>query len=281
MGTSGSFGGSGGKAAKDLRDTIADWIDGSGGSGLAGGEDAGDAREDGKTSDPSVSRPRNQQPQIDLRPALRVLLRPHGRGGGDGPGAGGAGGARSRGGGGRSSGGASRSVGSVSRAAGRAGHLAIAYSSGNREALREAGLNYDELRALGDPVAVGLRIVEAAFEAQADSTIADAEERDIVAAVVEWILDQPTDRPPTPEEVVRKSIETTIAETALTEVSATMYAKAASQEKRRSLERQIRDVAAEYAAQATFTASGATEKEMSQAIGNGIRDIAKIFGVKS
>ena len=73
-------------------------------------------------------------------------------------------------------------MGRVSRAAGRAGRLAIAYNTGNREALREAGLNYDELRALGDPVAVGIKIIEAAFESQADSTVADAEERDIVAS---------------------------------------------------------------------------------------------------
>jgi DNA gyrase/topoisomerase IV subunit B len=169
----------------------------------------------------------------------------------------------------------------VSKAAGRAGRLALAYSSGDREVLREAGLNYDELRALGDPIAIGIKIVEAAFESQADSTVADAEERDIVAGVVEWILEQPGEHPPTPEEVVRKSIETTIAETALTEVSATVYAKAASADKRRSLERQIRDVAAEYAAQATLSPTGATEQEMSRAIEGGIRDIGKIFGVKS
>lgn len=51
--------------------------------------------------------------------------------------------------------------------------------------------------------------------------------------------------------------------------------------KRRSLERQIRDVAAEYAAQATLSPTGATELEMSRAIEGGIRDIGKIFGVKS
>ncbi|WP_225215030.1 hypothetical protein [Cellulomonas avistercoris] len=210
-----------------------------------------------------------------------MLLRSRGRGGGaDGPGSGG-GGARSGGAGSRTYGGASRSVGRVSKAAGRAGRLALAYSSGNREALRESGLNYDELRALGDPVAIGIRIIEAAFESKSDSTVADAEERDIVAGVVEWILDQPADRPPTPEEVVRKAIETSIAETALTEISATVYAKAASAEKRRSLERQIRDVAAEYATQATLSPSGATEQEMSKAIERGIRDIGMIFGVKS
>lgn len=281
MGTSGSFGGSGGKDARDLRDNIADWLDGPGESWSANGSDSGDPGGDDRPSDPSTSRPLDQGHKVDIGPALRLLLRPRGRGGGaDGPGAGG-GGARGGGTGSRTYGGASRSVGRVSKAAGRAGHLAIAYSSGNRQALREAGLNYDELRALGDPVAVGIKIVEAAFGSQSDSTVADAEERGIVAGVVEWILQQPADRPPTPEEVVRKSIETTIAETALTEISSTVYAKAASAEKRRSLERQIRDVAAEYASQATLSPTGATELEMSRAIEGGIRDIGKIFGVKS
>jgi hypothetical protein len=157
--------------------------------------------------------------------------------------------------------------------------LAVAYTTGNRETLREAGLDYDELRALGDPVAVGIKIVEAAFESQADNTIADAEEHDIVACVVEWILEHPEDRAPTLEEVVRKSIEVTIAETTLTEVSATIYAKKATHEKRRSLERDIWEVAAEYAAQATLSPTGATDREMALAIENGIRDIGTIFGV--
>ncbi|CAL8972782.1 hypothetical protein TESS_TESS_02577 [Tessaracoccus sp. O5.2] len=64
-------------------------------------------------------------------------------------------------------------------------------------------------------------------------------------------------------------------------MSATIYAKDASFEKRRSLERQIRDVAAEYAAQAILNPAGATEQQMAQAIENGIRDIGQIFGVKS
>lgn len=280
MGTSGSFGGSGGKDAGDLRDNIAAWLDATGEPGGAEGTDAGNADGADQPSDPSRPGTPGQAPRVDLGPVLRVLLNSRGRGGrSDGPGGGG-GGTRG-GGGGRSSGGATRSVGRVSRAAGRAGRLALAYSSGNREALREAGLNYDELQALGDPVAIGLKIIETAFESQADSTVADAEERDIVSIVVEWILEQPADHPPTPEDVVRKSIETTIAETALTEVSSTIYAKDANFEKRRSLERQIRDVAAECAAQATLNPRGATEQQMAQAIENGIRDIGQIFGVTS
>lgn len=172
----------------------------------------------------------------------------------------------------------SRSVGRVSRAAGRAGRLALAYSSGDRNALRRAGLDYDELRALGDPVSIGIQIVEAAFETWADSTIDDSEARDIVAGVVDWILEQPEGQAPSPEDVVRKSIEVTIAEVTLTEIAARIHAEGATYEQRRAAEQMVRDLAAEVASQAILTPTGATEQEMSAAIENGLRDLGKIFG---
>lgn len=278
MGTSGSFGGSAGADAKDLRANIAAWLD-------SPAADVAPAPTDGRPDRTPVmpgssngGAPGAGGSGPNLGPALGVLLRPRGASGGGGSRSGG--GTRG-GGGGRSSGGASRSIGRVSRAAGRAGSLALAYSSGNREALREAGLNYDDLQALGDPLAVGVRIVEVAFEAQADSTIADSEARDIVADVVAWILEQPAGQQPSPEEVVRRTIEVTIAETALTEVSSTAYAKGATYEKRRNLERQIRDAAAEYAQQANLNATGPTAREMSTAIENAVREIGTIYGVES
>lgn len=279
MGTSGSFGGSAGSDAKDLRDNIADWLDSPTSSDGGDAQDGTDGTPDGPATGGGAETP-GFGARPNLGPALRVLLRSRGGGRSDGPGSG-SGGGRGGSGGGRSSGGVSRSVGRVSRAAGRAGSLALAYSSGNRDALREAGLSYDELQALGDPVAVGIKIVEAAFDAQADSTIEDAEERSIVATVVAWILEQPDGATPSPEDVVRKTIETTIAETALTEVASTVYAKEASRERRRDLERQIREVAAEYAAQATLNPGGATAQELANAIETGVRDIGVIFGVES
>lgn len=275
MGTSGSFGGSGGTDAKDLRDSIAGWLDGDGG-GFDGPDSGNDGDGNGAGTPLSAqSAPGAGGPRIDLAPAVRLLFRSRGRRS-DGPGGGGGGG----GGGGRSSGGVTRSVSRISRTSGRAGSLALAYSAGNRAALERAGLNYDELRAL-DPVSVGLRIVEAAFESKADSTLADAEERHIAAEVVSWILEQPTGRAPSPEEVVRKTIESTIAETALTEIAASLYDKGASRTERQSVEQQIRDVAAEYAAQAHLSSTGASEREMVAAIETGIRDIGTIFGASS
>ncbi|MFE7422120.1 hypothetical protein [Rhodococcus sp. NPDC057529] len=277
MGTSGSFGGSGGRDAADLRDSIADWID-----GLDEAGELTDAAVDGNPAEagPGGERLDPAAPhQIDLTPALRVLLRSRsGVGRADGP-SGGGGGAAGGGGGGRSSGGVSRSVGRVSRAAGRGGRLAVAYSAGDRETLSRAGLNYDELRALGDPVSVGIRIVEAAFDTQSDSTIDDSESRDIVAGVVEWILEHPDGQVPSLEDVVRKSIEITIAEVTLTEVAARIHETGATPERRRETEQTIRDLAAEMANQATLTPTGATDKEMATAIETGVRDLGIIYGV--
>lgn len=280
MGTSDSFGGSGGRDAVDLRNSVSDWLTDHNPSDTTGGGEPSE----GGPDDPRAGSDRPSQtggrPPIDISSALSVLLRPRNGGGSDGPGGGGGSG-RTGAGGGRSLGGATRSVGRVSRAAGRAGRLALAYSSGDRNVLSRAGLNYDELRALGNPVAIGIKIVEAAFETQPDSTIDDSEARDIVAGVVEWILDQSEELALSLEDVVRKSIEITIAEVTLTEIAARIQTEGATYEQRRDAEQSVRDVAAELAMQAVLTPIGATEQEMATAIENGIRDLGKIYGVDS
>lgn len=267
MGTSGAFKGSGGKDAGDLRESIADW--------LADVPAAPDATADGQPPSGTPG-PTLVVPAVDLRPSLRILTR--GGRGGDGPGGGG-GGARGggSGSGGRSGGGARRSVGTTSRAAGRAGALARAYATGDRTVLERAGLNYGELRALDDRVTVGTKIVEAAFDSRADSTIADDESREIVAKVVEWILESPVDQTPSPDEIVRHSIELIIADVTLTEVGDTIRAEP-SRERRAEAEQEIRDAATVYASQVTLNATGPTEQEISAAIEGGIHELGRIFG---
>jgi hypothetical protein len=284
MGTSGAFGGSGGKAAKDLRDSIANWLDGAPASPSSAPADAPaePSGGDGAPGTPGVDGQPSQagvpQTGIDLRPIIRILT--GGGRGGDGPGGGGGGGGRASGGSGgsgRSGGGARRSLGATSRAAGRAGALARAYTSGDRTALQSAGLDYDALVALGDVVSIGTKIVEAAFETRADSTIEDAENREIVADIVTWILDQPVTQQPTPEDIVRKSIELIIADTVLTEAGDRIRQER-SREKRRAAEQEIREAAEVYASQVTLTNTGASEQEMGAAIEGGIRELGQIFG---
>lgn len=261
MGTSGAFGGSGGRDAKNLRDNIADWL-----------------TDVPAPATPTDGGPGLPTPNIDLRPTIRILT---GRGGGgDGPGGGGGGGASGGGSGsGRSGGGARRSVSATSRAAGRAGALARAYASGDRASLERAGLNYEDLLSLGDMVAVGTRIVEVAFDTQADSTLADDESRETVAEIVEWILEAPANQTPSPDEIVRRSIELIISNATLTEVGDRIRAES-SRERRRAAEQEIRDAAEVYASQVTLTNTGASEQEISKAIEGGIRELGQIFGGK-
>lgn len=268
MGTSGSFGGSGGQDAKDLRDNIADWLTDVPASIAPAEEGEGAPKGVVARSVPAVG--------IDLRPTIRLLI---GRGrGGDGSGGGRAGASSGEGGsGGRSSGGARRSLGSMSRAAGRAGALARAYTSGDRASIERAGLNYDELLLLGDMVSVGTRIVEAAFDSQADSTVADDESRETVAEIVEWILDAPAGQTPTPDEIVRRSIELIIANATLTEVGDRIRAEM-SRDKRRAAEQEIRDAAEIYASQVALGNTGASERAIAAAIEGGIDELGRIFG---
>lgn len=274
MGTSGAFGGSGGKDAKDLRDSIAHWLtDAAAPSAPAASDDAsGEAGP--HTGESDSSKPILPTTSIDLRPVIRILM---GRGGG-GDGLGGGGGTSSGGtSSGHSGGGARRSTRTTSRAAGRAGVLARAYASGDRASLERAGLNYDSLLALGDMVAVGTKIVEAAFDTQADSTIADDESREIVAAIVEWILECPADQTPTPDEIVRRSIELMIAEVTLTEAGNRIRSE--PRDKRPAAEQEIRDAATVYVSQLNLTNTGASELEIATAIEGGIRELGQIFGV--
>lgn len=277
MGTSGAFGGSGGKNANDLRDSIADWLTDTPpptAPPAPGGEEApGQAGADGAPGGPDSSP--GQIPPFDLRPTIRILT---GRGGGgDGPGGGGGAGRGGGGGAGRSGGGARRSLGTTSRAAGRAGALARAYAARDRASLERAGFNYDALLALGDMVAVGTMIVETAFEAQADSTIADDESRSIVASIVEWILEAPADQTPSPDEIVRRSIELIITDVTLTEVGDRIRSEP-SRDKRAAVEQEVRDAAEVYASQVTLAGTGASELEIAAAIEGGIRELGTIFG---
>lgn len=166
---------------------------------------------------------------------------------------------------------------STSRAAGRAGALARAYVSGDRATLGRAGLDYDDLLSLGDVVAVGTRIVEAAFDAQADSTVADDESRETVAEIVEWILEAPAGQTPSPDDIVRRSIELIITNVILTEVGARIRAEP-SRDKRRAAEQEIRDAGEIYATRVALTNTGPSDEEIAIAIEGGIAELGKIFG---
>jgi len=120
------------------------------------------------------------------------MIRPRAsQGGGGGP-AGSVGG--SSGAGGRS-GGPQRSAAASARSAGRAAAAAYAYRTSDATTLERLGLDYNELRALGDEFEVLRRIVDVACGSP-DSTIEDHEQRRIAADVAEWVLEQGRDGNP-------------------------------------------------------------------------------------
>ncbi|WP_411098857.1 hypothetical protein [Streptomyces sp. x-45] len=259
MGTSGAYSGSGGKDGKAIRDTIGDYLD-----GLSGG--GGDGKPDG------------ERPPLDPNDLRRVinLIRPRSSGGsgGDGPGGGGGGASGGGGRGGRSGGGPRRSAAASARTAGRAAAAAYAYRTGDAATLERLGLDYNELRELGDEFEVLRRIVDMACSAP-DSTIEDHEQRRVAAEVAEWVMEQGRDGvPPSAEEIVRQTIATIIAETLLIEsgdlVNGSDLADIA--------EKDIRDAAEVMAAQATLSVDGATEDEISRAVEAGIDTLRHIVG---
>lgn len=254
MGTSGAYSGSGGKDGKAVRDAIGDYLDGLPGPDVPQGSNC------------------DRQP-LDPAALQRVihLIRPRssGGGGGDGP-SGGAGGGRASGGSGsRSGGGPQRSAAASARTAGRAAAAAYAYRTGDAATLERLGLDYNELRGLGDEFEVLRRIVDMACAAP-DSTIEDHEQRLVAAEVGEWVLEQERDdNPPTPEEIVRQTIATIIVETG---------DLVNSHEQADVAESDIRDAAKAMAAQATLSVDGATEDEISRAVEAGLETIRGIVG---
>ncbi|MEU3458567.1 hypothetical protein ABZ721_01245 [Streptomyces sp. NPDC006733] len=258
MGTSGAYSGSGGKDGKTVRDRISDYLD-----GLSGSDGSGS---------------KGQRPPLDPAALGRVinLIRPRvaSGGGGGGPGGGGGGGASGGGGGSRSNGGPQRTAAGSARTAGRAAAAAHAYSTGDTATLQRLGLDYNELRGLGDDIEVVRRIVDMACSTP-DSSIEDHEQRFVAAEVAEWVMEQERDGYRlSPEEMVRQTIAVIIAETLLVESGDLVN----NHDLADVAESDIRDAAEAIAAQANLSVDGATEDEVSRAVEAGLETIRGIVG---
>lgn len=273
MGTSGAFKGSGGADAGNLRDSISSWLDDA--PAAVGSQEPNQANPDVQSPGEQGNvhpAPAGLDP-ASLAPMIRLWRR---GGGGDGPGGGGGGGGGAGTKGGRSSGGPKRTVGRVAGPAGRASSIARAYAAGDRATLESSGLNYDELRALNDPLEVGKRIADAAFETQPDGSIEDSEARIIVSELVAWMMDVPEDSPRQPDEIVRHTIEQMIIQGTINEVGSTIR-RENDRAKRRAVEAEIRSAAAVMASQATLNASGASAAEISAAIESNVTLLSSFY----
>lgn len=279
MGTSGSYSGVGGKAGKDVAAGLGDWVDvlpTDGGSAVP--STTADGSDGGVPGAPQV---------VQLPPkvvsGLLALLRPSSGSGSGAGGAGMGGGGRASGGGGGGGGGGSARAGSgrstrrMSSVGGRAAAGAYAYATGDRATLGRLGLNYDTLRALDDPFEVTRQIVGAVCGPLASSTLEDAEERYVAAAVADYVLTQSADgSPPDLDDVARYAIATIMTEVLSSELGAALNER--PDEVVAVAESELREAAKVLASQATLSATGPTEDELSAAIESGIETLRVIYG---
>jgi hypothetical protein len=138
-------------------------------------------------------------------------------------------------------------------------------------------LNYDALRALGDPFEVTRQIVGAVCGQRASSTLEDAEERYVAATVADYVLTQSADgSPPDVDEVARFAIATIISEVLSSELGEALRER--PDEVVAVAESELRDAATVLASQATLSATGPTEDELSTAIESGLETLRAIYG---
>ena len=257
MGTSGSYSGSGGKPGRDLRRAIRRWLDG------------GPAR---TTPDNRPVEPSQRQPLVRATSRALGLLQS-----GEGSGRGGGGVRVGTGGGGRA-GGAQRTAARSARSAGRAAAAAYAYRTGNREVLSELGLDYDELRALDDPLEVSRRIVEAACGPRSESTIDHEEQRWVAAEIAEWVIEgHGAGELPQPDEIARKAIALIVFEAIASEVGELI--NRGDRSDWADLDGELREAADVLSQQAELSVDGVTNAEFARAIEEGIETLRDIYGV--
>lgn len=247
MGTSGSYTGSGGKPARDLRNGVSNWL---GGIPL-----------NLPPSGQSGARNAHPIPGTVIINAIRLIVSsgdPNSSGNGVG--------------------GAQRTIDAVADSTGIAAAASYAYVNGDNEVLDELGLNYDELRALGEPIEVMVRIVEAACGSLSDSTISHEEQRSVVANLAQWVLgQQSTGHTCQPEEIVRKAIALIIFEIIMSESGALMQAGERPTWIGEMVEGEVLEAAEVKAGRAELSIQGVTAQEFSRAIEAGIDSMRAIL----
>ena len=261
MGTSGSYSGGGGKSGKDLREGVEDWLD-SLPSNLPPSEEQADR--DQYRLPPEVI--------IHALGLFRATIGSSGSGGSDGASGGGAQVSRRR------NGGAQRSAATFSRSAGRAAAAAYAYRTGNREILSDLGLDYDELQALNDPLELACRIVEAACGPRSEGTIDHDEQRNVAAAVAEWVLqEQEASAVPLPDEIARQAIASIIYEAISSETGELIHVGSRPPWTVGFWDQEIREACEVLSKKADLSVGGATYGEFAKAIENGIETLRAIY----
>lgn len=244
MGTSSSYKGSNSAASRKIRDGVNDWSQG-GGAGAS-------------------------MPERVVAQALNIptFSRNSGSGGGgaSGPGAGG---------GRRKQSGPQRSARAYASTASRAARLARAFREGDREALAEAGLDFDELAAMPSRAEMVRAIVEVVCEADMGSDIPSEEQREIAAHLLDWMLDTDVNTEvPDAAATAEHAIGFIVAEIFLSEAGEYSSEEGASRDE---FIESVYETSMLLAGRANLAESGASQAAIDKAIEKGLRFLRRTY----
>lgn len=260
MGTKNSYSGGGGKAGADIRDGLDDWL-----ASLPGAPDG--TAPDGSQPQPGTT-PGRQLPRITPAAVVAAAGLFQGSRGGMSGGRG-----RSR-----TDAGPVRSAATSAGAAGRGAAAAYAYRTGDADALRELGLDFDELAANPDLFDVSNRIAQAVCRDLAPGTIEADELLIVVGDLAGWVLTAGTpDAPPAPQDIAREALAQVLAGAYLTESAARLNAAGLTRQERIDTENEIRAACEELAAQANLSPSAPTSQEFTNAVETGLDYLRTIY----
>ncbi len=274
MGSKNSFSGGGGKVGNDLRDGIDDWLDSLPG-GAAGGSDAPPGSEPSGASQPGQQGPdapgsAGSGAKPKLSPAARrvlpttVLFKTS-----SGTGSGSRRGTAAQ---------FTRSAASSSGVAGRGAAAAYAYRTGNADALRELGLDYEALRSNPNVIDVVYQITQKICGDLPPGTIDTEEQIRVVADIAEWIVTTDVDGdPPSPAEIAVETLAVVLNWAYLTTTAAELNTKDLAGSERITFEADVRAACEELAAQADLSPTGATPAEFTAAIEHGLEFLQAVY----
>ena len=276
MGTSGPYSGGGGAAGNALREELNDWLD-------SLPDTPPPDQSDGIPPDDDQQDQQADRPTLPPESLLNVLplLRPSGRGSADGPGGGGGAGSAGRGSGGAFAGGAQRSARASSTAAGPRGGGSLCPCA---SAMRKPSNGWDSILSLSaaattrSTLPVRLLTPHAKVHCRT-APLKEDERRYVASEVTIWVLEENEGgAPPTPEEIVQKSIAVIISEAAQNETVEMIRRGERPEWASLEAERQLRDAAHVLARRVEVSTAGMTDQDFARAIEEGTETLRRIRG---
>ncbi|WP_409141687.1 hypothetical protein [Cellulosimicrobium sp. RS] len=262
MGSKGSYAGGGGNIGNDLREGIDDWL-----ANLPGSGGAPPAAAPG-TSQPQTASAAPPTPKLTPR-AQRVartsLLFKTTSGAGS-----------------KARRGTEvqfpRSAATSSRIAGRGAAAAYAYRTGDRDTLRDLGLDYDTLRANPNVLDVVYVIAQVICDELPQGTIDTDEQVHVVAEIAEWVVTADPNLLPTPAEIAQETLAVVMYWAYFTTTEAKLNTADLSAQQREVFEKDVRGACEELAAYADLNPSRPTADQFTSAVETGIEFLQTVYG---